>query len=459
MFSNNTLFANVYSCLTILVLVLALFTPSNQSHAFVSVDKTTPQQQAVNTGVTSIGSEYQNSLKILNNRFRIDSDIKEVTIVFFRAFGSAPVVLVRPDGSKLYLENDLNDDSFNWFETDTYDMISLTNPMPGPWQAVGNILPQSKIMVIAGITLDAQAIPDIIFAGETIKQTAKLENIGSEVDISLFRDVVTLSIEFVSTNNPDFLNFGLGSRQIARFDDNGLGFDEYQADGVFTGQFNLNITQGEWRPIFTVKTPLFSREQINDNIVLLPTPINISHVLQATDEGDHVVSINVDQAFLMPSGVIIDGSVRHPNGEVIKFSITDGNEIDSKLTIINSEYGIYKVNMTVFATTLNGREVVLSVPQYSFVTAAPEIVAEVPVVLAVEVEVPIIIEAEMEEDNSWLWLALTINLITLIVSGLFILLFVSKRNNPDHHLWLRFTKRIADFLTKRLKAAKADTAL
>ncbi|MGK0372984.1 MAG: hypothetical protein ACJAW1_003252, partial [Glaciecola sp.] len=30
------------------------------------------QGQSVDTGVLPIGSEYQNSIKILNNRFRID---------------------------------------------------------------------------------------------------------------------------------------------------------------------------------------------------------------------------------------------------------------------------------------------------------------------------------------------------------------------------------------------------
>ncbi|MFT6268196.1 MAG: hypothetical protein ACJAVV_001001 [Alphaproteobacteria bacterium] len=442
------------------MLVCSIFIFSNESDASTSVDKTKMQGQSVDTGVLPIGSEYQNSIKILNNRFRIDGDIKEVTIVFFRAFGSAPIVLVRPDGSKLYLENDLEDDSFNWFETDTYDMISLANPMPGPWQAVGNILPQSRVMVIAGIKLDAEPIPDVVFSGETIKQTARLENIGSKVDISLFKDVVTLSIEFMSTNNPDFSNFGLGSRQIARFDDNGLGFDEYQSDGVFTGQFNLDITEGEWRPIFTVKTPLFSREQINDNIVLRPTPILISHVLQASDQGDHVVSINVDQEFLKPNGVIIDGSVRYPDGEVVKFSMTDAYETDNKLTIVNNEYGIYKVNMTVFASTVNGREVVLSVPEYSFVTAAPEVVQEEIIEVPVETEAISLIEIEpvIEEDNSWLWIALAINFIILIFGSLLILLLVNKRNNPNNHLWLRFVKRVAGLVAKKPNADKIEIA-
>jgi uncharacterized protein (TIGR03503 family) len=422
----------------------------------IDVSASHAQQNAqFNMGIASIGTEYQNSIKLLNNRFRIDDDIEEVTIVFFRSFGSAPIVLVRPDGSKLFLDNDLKDDSFNWYETDTYDMVSLKNPMRGPWQAIGDILPESRIMVIAGITLYAQAIPKTVFSGETIKQTARLENIGSDVDIALFRDVISLSIDFVSTNNPNFPNFGLGSRQIAKFHDNGKGFDEKLADGVFTGEFDLEITEGEWRPVFTVRTPLFSREQVDSEIVLLATPINISHEIENKEEGEHIVTIDVDPQYLKPTGVVINGTAKHPNGEITKFSMTEPMQSNHQLSLVKDGYGIYKVNMTVFATTLSGREVILSVPEYSFVTKAPEISPEDVIepdasMLAVESE-PIV-----EEDNSWLWIAVSVNMIILIFGSLVIVLLISKRNNPDNHLWLKITNRLSRLFKKKPKEETPD---
>lgn len=424
----------------------------------IALANTNPQNAPpVNIGVFDIGAEYQNSIQILDNRFRVDGDIKEITIVFFRSFGSAPIVLVRPDGSKFYIENDLKDDSFSWYETDTYDMVSLKNPMPGPWQAVGDISPQSKVMVIAGIALKAQAIPELVFSGETIKQIARLENIGSKVDISLFSDVVSLSIEFVSTNNPEFPNFGLGSRRIARFEDNGLGFDEYKADGVMTGQFNLDVTQGEWRPIFTVKTPLFSREQVNDTIILRPSPISVSHEEEAGDTGEHLVYVKIDEAYIDPNSVVVDGFVRHPNAESIKFAMTDTGEVDKVLVVANNEFGIYKVNMTVFATTIDGREVVLNVPEYSFVTSAPEII--VPDVapqgeVEIDTDIALIDDLPVEKDDtSWIVVAIVINVIILIFGSLLIVMLISKRNNPNDHLWLTLTKR-AKSLCSRLTFPK-----
>jgi len=407
--------------------------------------------------VIPLGTDYQNSIKLLNNRFRVDSDVSEVTLIFFRQYGTAPIVLVRPDGSKLYLENDSGDDSFNWFETDTYDMISLINPMPGPWQAVGDILPESRVMVIADVTLQAQQIPNIVFSGETLKQTAFLKNAGTRVDMSSFRDVVSLSIDFVSTNNPNYPNFGLGSRSVARFEDNGLGFDEVDGDGTFTGQFNLQITEGEWQPIFTVRTPLFSREQVNDKVILLPSPIKLSHSIAYNEQKDHLLTIDADREYVDISSLLVDGTVRQPNGEVVRFSITEISDSAKTVDILNTAFGIYKINMTVFALSNDGRDLVIDVPEYSFVYEPPPVVIE-PIEVATEEVAPEPIVLDLpEEESSPVLLVIVINLSILILGGLALFLIFDKRNNPSNWIVHRVMAKIKQtFAQIKLKLKKTD---
>ena len=132
--------------------------------------------------IALIGSDYENGIKLLQNRFRIDHNVKEVTMVFFREYGSAPVVLVRPDGSKIFQSQVEGEDIF-WFDSDTYDMISIKNPVPGPWQAVGQIVEGSRVMVLSDIALHAEPLPPILFSGEILKQTAYLTN-GSSLQSS-----------------------------------------------------------------------------------------------------------------------------------------------------------------------------------------------------------------------------------------------------------------------------------
>ena len=321
--------------------------------------------------LTQLGSEYQNGIRLLQNRFRIDYEVKEITMVFFREYGSIPIVLVRPDGSKLFLSNADGDKVF-WFDSATYDMISIKDPMPGPWQAVGNISPESRVMVISNLKLHAEPLPEIIFSGEIMKQTAHLTNDGVPIDYTAFSDVVELSIAFSSTNNTESNNFGAKPEVVAVFEDNGRGRDERPYDGVFTGQFNLAIADGEWIPTYSVSTPMFTRDQVDNKLTLLPNPIKLNIELDGGGDGYHKLTIDAEREHVDMSTLLIDGKIRFPNGDIQNFSNTEMNENIREHLIVNYEYGVYRVKLTAYGNTLDGREFILDVPEYSFLSEEPE---------------------------------------------------------------------------------------
>lgn len=397
--------------------------------------------------VVPLGTDFQNSVLLLNNRFRVDSDVDEVTMVFFRERGSAPVVLVRPDGSKLFIENDEEDPSMRWYETQTYDMITIKKPMPGPWQAVGQVLKGSKVMVIANIVLDAQPIPRHVYSGEIIKQTAVLKNNGKQVDFSPFRDVVSLTIDFVSNNNPNYENFGLGSRTIARFQDNGQGLDEIAGDGVFTGQFNLSIPSGEWRPTFIIRTPMYNREQINETVILHPNPIFINVKVDETNEADHVIMVDTDGKHIKLDSLLLDGKVTHPNGDTDNVTMTETNDLVKVIKVKNNGFGIYRIKLTAFATTADGREVIINVPEHTFVTIKPpepepeSIPPLEPSEANISLE-PVQPVAMKSEKDTWtatdtVSVIIAINLFIFVFGGIGIFLVLNKRKYPNDHVMLR----------------------
>lgn len=331
-------------------------------------------EQDAQPPLESLGTEFQNSIELLQNRFRIDYEVDEITMVFFHDYGSVPVVLVRPDGSKIY-QSQADGENVFWFDTATYDMVSIKKPMPGPWQAIGNITPNSRVMVISDLMLHAEPLPSVIFSGEIIKQTAYLTNGGEPINYAEFRDVVTLNMQFSSTNNPDFNNFGADSQTIATFEDNGQGMDETPLDGTFTGQFNLSVAAGEWIPTFRVSTPMFSREQVDDPVMLYPNPIHISVEKNAGVGGYHKLLIDADREHIAISSLLIDGKVQFPNGDIQNFSITDMSADVREYLIVNYEFGVYRIKITAFGNTIDGREVILDVPEFSFLTEEPVVVA------------------------------------------------------------------------------------
>ena len=98
----------------------------------------------------------QNEIPLLDNRFRIDSQIDEITLLFFRKPGTPAVILVRPDGSKYFATNAVRDTNIEWFDELSYDLVTIKKPMPGPWQVIGSILPDSRIVVLGEISLQAE---------------------------------------------------------------------------------------------------------------------------------------------------------------------------------------------------------------------------------------------------------------------------------------------------------------
>lgn len=387
-------------------------------------------EQVDTTPLTMLGDDYQNSIKLLQNRFRIDYKVKEITMVFFRRYGSAPVVLVKPDGSKIFQSQSLDSRDIEWFDSATFDMIRIKEPTPGPWQAMGQILPESRLMVLSDINLHVDPLPKVLFSGEILKQTATLTNGGEAINEPTFRDVVNLDVSFVSTNNPNQNNFGAKTETIASFADDGRGMDERPMDGVFTGQFNLTVADGEWRPVFEVVTPMYTRQQTGDALVLQPNPIKITIEKDASEQGDgyHKILVDSDREYVDINSLLIDGKVRFPNGDVQTFSMTEMTDQIRQHQIVNYEYGIYRVKVTAYGTTLDGRDFILDVPEVTFLAEEP--VVEEVVDPAAEGQVldleQQMAEADMQElppeepqmeTSTLVMLIVGINLVLLIVGG------------------------------------------
>lgn len=323
-----------------------------------------------------LGEEFQNSIPMLGNRFRIDYNVEEITMVFFREFGSTPVVLVRPNGSKIYSVH-ADEKTLWWHDTENYDLIKIKSPMPGPWQAVGSILPTSRVMVLTEIQLEAEKLPQLIFSGEILKLSAQLTNGGEAIEYKEFKDIIELKIKFASTNNPNYENFGSPTAEVARFYDDGRGMDERPMDGMFTGSFNLTIPAGEWTPTYSVETPLYTREIQLDNLMLMENPIRMTVNQDLTGESYHQLLIDVVREQVDIESLLVDGTVRYPNGETRHFSFTEPSSEAREYQIVSLDYGFHRVKITAYGRTVFGRDFILNVPEYTFAVEDPALTIDI----------------------------------------------------------------------------------
>lgn len=309
--------------------------------------------------------DITNQIPYFDNRFHIDAQLDEVTLLFYRKSGSPPITLVRPDGSKLKINN-LPDEGIEWFDDRTFDMITITKPMPGPWQAIGDILPNSKIMLVSDVSLEVAPMGEFVFSGETLKLTSQIYNQELLIDDPQFNDVINLDVDFYSSNNTAYDNFGAKPVAMGSFRDDGRELDEYARDGIFTAEFVLDFSPGEWIAVYRVILPMATRELRQKPIILRPNPVTVNVDATTDSLGKHKLILAIDDTFVNPDSMIFQGKVTYPNRQSEPFAVMEGKGISRIKDIDYSEPGVHRLSIRAFGETVNGREFRLELPSFSF---------------------------------------------------------------------------------------------
>lgn len=378
----------------------------------------------------------QNEIPLLKNRFRVDSNVDEITLLIFRRVGSRPVVLVRPDGVKYSVADLATERVAAWYDEPGFDIVSIKKPMAGPWQAIGDVLPNSRIVVLGDIELKTTPLPPLLFRGEIIKVTGQILNDGDPIDANLFEDVVNLNLYFVSANTGSLANFGAGRQSAAEFKDNGYGLDERAKDGIFTGEFSFSFPAGEWIPELDIITPLFERRVVQESILINEPPFSYTIKAISDDKAEHELTINIDNQVVKPETILFQGKIYYPNNEEQTFTLDATAQLTRHLMIKNNGWGRYNIELSAFGTNINGREFMATLPTYNFSIEKPQPVAtEIAVAPDIVIEEPVttddIIETMPVEEKmttlTLISLVIGCNIFILLIGWVVIRIFVQKK--------------------------------
>jgi uncharacterized protein (TIGR03503 family) len=308
-------------------------------------------------------------LPLLGDRFRIDDQIESITLVMFRAAGTDPLVLIRPDGSKLYSAR--HPEHVEWRTGNDYDQVRIEDPMRGPWQVSGALLPESRIMVISDLKFHAESLPETVFEGERLPVQGSFTEAGEPIEQRDFANVMQVEMRVVSTNDPEQENFGVTPRTLGEFADNGRGLDAQARDGVFTGEVTFNVPTGAYIPSYRAETPLYRRTFEQAPIMVRKLPVEITVHPGEAEQEPHVMQINVDTQQVRADDIVLRGQVEYPNGEIQLVEIQTAQGDRLRESIPNYVYGSFIVTLELFATTLDGREFSAQLAAYEFLARQP----------------------------------------------------------------------------------------
>lgn len=299
----------------------------------------------------------ESSMSLLDNRFRVDPTIKQITFVIYRAQNSQPVVLVRPDGKKYYAWR--SPDNVRWYQESAMDIISIDNPMPGPWQAIGKVTPKNKITLISHLELATDVLPNRLYQGEELKFTARLTADKKPLVLRDFLDRVQLKVTFTKyVENEDQLvkEARPVPEEIGVFADDGQGLDEVAGDGVFTVSLPITSAPGKYRVRITSGNGVFLRAQ-EQEVLVYPTPLETTFIQSRVAGEPHRVVFSGEMGMIMPGSLA--GFVDHtdPKGNVV--SVQGASEPEGSTFELEVPYdgtlGNYQWSSKTFATELGSQ--------------------------------------------------------------------------------------------------------
>ena len=338
----------------------------------------------------------------LKNRFRIDHMVDSVTLLIQREYGSAPVIVVQPDGSKWYASR--HPESVKWMDGLTGDMITIENPMPGPWQLLGRVVEGSVIDKISKLSIDVDPIPQPLYQGERLKLTTRLIGDDEKVRLPGLDYLMSWTAKFISDNNPGDENFAAGSFVVGNYRDNG---ETLQVDAKNA------VLERQYSEAFTLST----------------RPIDVEIVAsESAEAGRWDLHLTVDENELLLSQTHIEAEIVGPAGMRLLETISNITEADSRFHLkpVN-DFGSYRIKLTAVSTTKAGREIYLTLPELFFNFVKPPEPPPSKEELAAKAELQAKKAEDSAKQDAMFWL-ITINAVLLIL-GILILLFVRKRSN------------------------------
>ncbi len=114
----------------------------------------------------------RDTLPLENNRFQVDTGVREFSLLVFRRPDSPPTELVKPSGQRWTFED--HPESVRWHREANYDLVTVADPMPGQWQVIARMDPDNQVMIVTDLKLEVEPLPNYLVGGESLTVTAAL---------------------------------------------------------------------------------------------------------------------------------------------------------------------------------------------------------------------------------------------------------------------------------------------
>lgn len=252
----------------------------------------------------------RDGLPLKDNKFLVDSSVKELTILAFRDKANQPNQLKLPDGAIIGVEQSRQRAGWRWDDSGGRDLITIENPPPGQWQIIGAKDPDNRALIITDLKLKLTELPTRIYPGEVISGDLHLTNHGQIIAQPALTQVIKAVLQEIH---------GDEIVQSIPLNDQGADPDIVGGDGRFSYRLHLIDPAGIYSLVATATSPTFQRDW-RQNFAMAPdAPIRLTPTVrpaQGTEPAERSLSATQDPTVIEPGTATLTGQWRcHGNSK------------------------------------------------------------------------------------------------------------------------------------------------
>jgi len=203
------------------------------------------------------------TVPLKDNKFFIDSSIKEATLLVFRSPDGPPTRVTSPDGKSFSADD--APANVSWHRDEGYDMLTIKGPKAGEWRIAAALDPDNRVLVVTDLKMRVSDVPSRLIAGERLPlDIAFSDQDEAVITRRAFLDLVSLQAEIGTQDGPG------EPRPVL---DDGQSGDRQAGDGHYTLVLGEELVPGRLSLTIDAQGSTFQRSRRQTFEVILPLEI------------------------------------------------------------------------------------------------------------------------------------------------------------------------------------------
>ncbi len=271
------------------------------------------------------------TVKLTENLFSIDKNIREISLLIFRQKHSAPTLLYPPGSSPLSSKKP----GYSVWRSDSgYDLITIKNPLTGVWTIDADTDPDNRLMVKSDLSLNVAGFVPYMMPGQPVQINVELHDLDNKITENSLLQFVDFNIAHTGID---------GLEKLSKLEPASTQSDQ----GQYSFYIESGLEEGIHDFVISADSQIFNRSKRFNIKVQWPVVVRVD---PSSDPGKYRLSIRPREAYLDQSGLRPSVILQAPDGNRQDLALIQVDN-DWRAEIETDQDGVYQAFIKINSTS------------------------------------------------------------------------------------------------------------